>query len=220
MTETEHTFVFAELVIDAASKLGGTRPDRISPRFHEIVRRCVPSGTRLVKTICDAVMIVSPSMIDGLSAALALGDSASKLRLPDLRIGLHAGPAAEHRGDFSGDTVDLAARLSDLAGRGEIVCTEQIAGLAIRNALAHACPIGTARLRNMPTPVALYRLLAKERAGVLCHIDPVCGLSVTPDQAPVQTLYAGATFYFCSLRCAVKFKEAPEVHVLVAGQIW
>jgi Cu+-exporting ATPase len=40
--------------------------------------------------------------------------------------------------------------------------------------------------------------------------DPVCGMVVDPSKAAASVAYQGATFYFCSLGCAAKFREAPE----------
>ena len=40
--------------------------------------------------------------------------------------------------------------------------------------------------------------------------DPVCGMEVDPSKAAATVAYKGATFYFCSERCAAKFRTAPE----------
>jgi Cu+-exporting ATPase len=41
-------------------------------------------------------------------------------------------------------------------------------------------------------------------------IDPVCGMTVEPDSAAGAFEYEGLTYYFCSLHCLQKFREAPE----------
>ena len=38
-----------------------------------------------------------------------------------MRIGLHHGPVVERDGDVFGDTVNLAARLTEMAARGQII---------------------------------------------------------------------------------------------------
>jgi Cu+-exporting ATPase len=41
-------------------------------------------------------------------------------------------------------------------------------------------------------------------------IDPVCGMTVTPDDAAGQFEYRGDTYYFCSTHCLDRFRESPD----------
>ena len=41
-------------------------------------------------------------------------------------------------------------------------------------------------------------------------IDPVCGMEVGSENAAGAWLYAGTTFYFCSVGCLERFREEPE----------
>ena len=43
------------------------------------------------------------------------------------------------------------------------------------------------------------------------HIDPVCGMTVTPEKAAGSSLYAGTTYYFCGTGCLKRFEAAPEL---------
>jgi Cu+-exporting ATPase len=40
--------------------------------------------------------------------------------------------------------------------------------------------------------------------------DPVCGMSINPNEALAQTNYRGQTYYFCSQECKEKFEKQPE----------
>ncbi len=40
--------------------------------------------------------------------------------------------------------------------------------------------------------------------------DPVCGMSVDPERAAACADHAGTTYYFCSAKCAEKFRADPE----------
>ncbi|WP_238590350.1 heavy metal translocating P-type ATPase [Nitrospira moscoviensis] len=42
------------------------------------------------------------------------------------------------------------------------------------------------------------------------HIDPVCGMTVEPDQAAGMAEHKGRTYYFCSPSCLKKFQAEPE----------
>ena len=50
-------------------------------------------------------------------------------------------------------------------------------------------------------------------------IDPVCGMTVDPEQAERKALSAehkGTTYYFCGRGCMLDFKEDPDKY-LAAG---
>ncbi len=218
---TERTFVFADLAGYTAltEAHGDDDAAHAAIRFHELARACLPAGTRIVKTIGDAVMVVAPTVADGINVAIAIARAvAAQPIFPALRVGLHVGPGVERDDDYFGATVNIAARVAGVARTGEIVCTERVAVVAADHGLAAARPMGTVRLKNVAAPVTLYELNANEVASELRHIDPVCRMQVVPDEAPAQTKHDGTTLYFCSLSCAVKFKEAPETHLPLAPE--
>jgi len=83
-------------------------------------------GGRVVKTIGDEVMSVfsdaPPAALAARDIQLGMHDMApvDKVRL-GVRIGLHHGPLVERDGDVFGDTVNLAARLAEMASKGQII---------------------------------------------------------------------------------------------------
>src|SRR4051812_26500517 len=40
--------------------------------------------------------------------------------------------------------------------------------------------------------------------------DPVCGMTVVPENSAASVQYQGETYYFCCAGCATKFKTDPE----------
>src|SRR5262245_21270809 len=83
-------------------------------------------GGRVVKSAGEEVMSLFPDASSAGTAArdfqLGVNDMApvDKVRL-GVRIGLHYGPLVEREGELSGDTVNLAARLAEMATRGQII---------------------------------------------------------------------------------------------------
>ena len=83
-------------------------------------------GGRVIKKIGDEVMAIFPESSHAGKAAvdiqLGVNDMApvEKVRL-GVRIGLHHGPFVERDGDVFGDTVNLAARLTEMASKGQII---------------------------------------------------------------------------------------------------
>ena len=65
----------------------------------------------------------------------------------------------EHDADFYGGTVNLASRISDAAGPGEVVVSgvvvDLVDGLAVQS-------LGTAILKGLEEPVPLFRLTMPE----------------------------------------------------------
>ena len=41
-------------------------------------------------------------------------------------------------------------------------------------------------------------------------IDPVCGMTVTPEGSAAAWEHAGTTYYFCSVGCMERFRTDPE----------
>ena len=74
-----------------------------------------------------------------------------------LKIGVHAGPllavSANRRNDYFGTTVNIAARLKDLAGAGEIVLSRDVA-----NEVAAAGDRDTVLLKGIEFPVEVVRV--------------------------------------------------------------
>ena len=48
---------------------------------------------------------------------------------------------------------------------------------------------------------------------MMTHIDPVCGVQVTQQNAAGRSAHQGKTFYFCSEDCEKQFDQDPEPYV-------
>jgi class 3 adenylate cyclase len=93
----------------------------------EVLRLAVAvRGGRVVKTIGDEVMAVFESADGAMEAAVDMQTRITELpavgevRL-GIRVGFHAGPVLEERGDVFGDAVNTAARIAGLAKAGQII---------------------------------------------------------------------------------------------------
>ncbi|MFL6214756.1 MAG: heavy metal translocating P-type ATPase [Blastocatellia bacterium] len=45
------------------------------------------------------------------------------------------------------------------------------------------------------------------------HIDPVCGMTVTPEGAAAQSAYKGEVYYFCAPGCQARFDADPDAYL-------
>src|SRR5262249_40379528 len=50
------------------------------------------------------------------------------------------------------------------------------------------------------------------------HVDPVCGMTVEPDEAAGRTTYKGTTYYFCAPSCLERFTADPESFLVAPGE--
>lgn len=135
LADTEQVAVaFADLV--GYTSLG----ERISNGGHgSIAGRFAAEGVaaarrpvRLVKTIGDALMFVSPDAADLLDVLLDLRARvhAAEPELPEVRVGVACGPATPRAGDWFGTSVNLASRVVEHARPGQVLATEELAALA------------------------------------------------------------------------------------------
>jgi adenylate cyclase len=81
---------------------------------------------RLIKTIGDAAMFVSPDPAPLIGVALDLVEAFEDQELPSLRAGIAYGPASVRAGDYYGNSVNLASRVTGVARPGSVLCTQEI----------------------------------------------------------------------------------------------
>src|SRR5262249_55055942 len=124
----EVTVCFADLV--GFTRLGGEVEVQELGSVARQLARLAAEGTeppvRLIKTIGDAAMFVSPEPGNLVDAALSLVERVEEAELPSLRVGVALGPAFQRSGDFYGHSVNLASRVTGIARPGSVLCTEEV----------------------------------------------------------------------------------------------
>ena len=147
----------------AAEELG-----TVATRLAELAAEIPRPPVRLVKTIGDAAMFVSPEVAPMVDAALTLVEAAEANELPSLRAGLAIGPAFSRGGDWYGNTVNLASRVTGVARPGSVLCTQEVRDAASEDfAWSFA---GRFRFKGVAEPVPLHR--ARRRAQTASEPEP------------------------------------------------
>jgi adenylate cyclase len=153
------TIAFADLV--GFTRMGEEMPaedlDNVASRLEELVTDLVRPPVKFVKSIGDAAMLISPESDELLASALDLLDAAEAeaTTLPQLRVGVARGMAVHRGGDWFGQPVNLASRITGVARAGSVLASRDVrddAGAAVTWSRA-----GHRELRGVPDPVALYR---------------------------------------------------------------
>ncbi|HTU84274.1 MAG TPA: adenylate cyclase regulatory domain-containing protein [Solirubrobacteraceae bacterium] len=98
----------------------------LASRLAELATHVTAPPVRLVKTIGDAAMFVSPDAGAVVAVALSLLDAVQAADLPSLRAGVASGSALQRAGDYYGHAVNLASRVTGEARPGSVLCTEQV----------------------------------------------------------------------------------------------
>lgn len=113
-------------------------------------------GGRLVKLLGDGAMLRLTDAKVGVNAALDLVETMSGEGALSSHAGVHVGPVIERDLDVFGQTVNLASRIADAAGPGEVLASEAVAAAA-RNGFGFE-RVDDAALKGLPDPVTLFRV--------------------------------------------------------------
>ncbi len=131
--ERQVTVLFAD--VSGSTKLYESEGDKAAmeaiARCTDVLRQSVESsGGRVIKTIGDEVMAILPTPDAAAFAAGQMQHSIDALPLVGatklgIRIGFHCGPVLQQGNDIYGDTVNVAARLVEQAGSGQIITSHE-----------------------------------------------------------------------------------------------
>ena len=160
---SDHTFLFADLVgyTSFTERVGDDEAADVAVEFQVRAQRLADTyGLEVIKKLGDAVMIHGADATRVVALALRLRrELAADGRFPPLRMGVHSGSAVQRDGDWYGATVNVAARVADAAGAGEILLSlttrDRIARAGVRTA-----DRGARSFKNVAAPLALFAAAA------------------------------------------------------------
>ncbi|MGC4069961.1 MAG: adenylate/guanylate cyclase domain-containing protein [Polyangiaceae bacterium] len=183
----------------------------VATRFADITRSVLGRGDRLIKTIGDAVFVMSPTPTSGIEfIERLLMKTCSQIEFPSLRAGLHFGEAVQREGDVFGAAVNLAARVAAEAYAGEVIATDQVAEAA-RVQDIPVVDLGPVPLKNVRKSIELFSL-ALMVGDNATPLDPVCRAPVDRRSAAGRLRFGSNEYWFCSLTCAAAFASNPAWH--------
>lgn len=124
-------------------------------------------GGTMVKSTGDGLVAVFGSVVSAAECALAIQKELWEARAPpssamdlQFRIGISLGDVIVEEHDVFGDGVNIAARIQELAPPGG-VCVTATVWEQVRNRIpCRADSLGARALKNMNTPVSVFRLRA------------------------------------------------------------
>lgn len=129
----------------------------------QIVAATLPAECRLVKEIGDGLLLWFPDAAAAVDTTLRLqerfeAEAQAKMVPLWVRIGVHYGQQWRRRDDIVGHDVNVAARIVDVAGPGEVVASEAaVLALGGRLPLVRFDELGPVVMKGIPEPIRLFR---------------------------------------------------------------
>ena len=151
------TVLFTDIVgsTEQAVSLGDRRWRELLDRHDDLARRRIGEyGGRLVKTTGDGVLATFDGPARAIRCATAMRDGSEPLGLA-IRAGIHTGEVEVRQSDVGGVAVPLGARVSALAGPGEIHVSRTVKDLVVGSGLGFS-DRGSHRLKGLPDEWQVY----------------------------------------------------------------
>jgi len=158
--------MFTDIVASTAllERFGPEAADKARRSHFSVLRGALAGhGGREVKNLGDGLMVVFPSAVAAVAAAV---DMQRRVRSPnlagaeplDLRVGIAAGDADVDGQDFFGRPVVEAARLCAVAEGGQVLVTELLRLLVGGRGPYELVPAGDIELKGFDAPVTAYEV--------------------------------------------------------------
>jgi class 3 adenylate cyclase len=156
------TVMFTDLAGSTAltQSLGDAAAQDLVRAHNNIVRPALAAHDgHEIKHTGDGIMAWFPAASNGLDCAQAIQHAVTDLANPDLgvKIGLNAGEPIAEEDDLYGTAVQIAARVTDQAAAGEIVCTDVVRLLVAGKPYLFS-EREPAALKGVEEPVRLFTL--------------------------------------------------------------
>lgn len=124
----------------------------------------------VIKTTGDKTMITFLNADAALLAATSIQETVTREFAQDspkiqLKIGLHYGEVVMDKNDVFGSTVNIAARLVDLANPGQILTTGETSGVVFKDPGSRTLLIGRFPIRGNQEMTRVYEVLLSEVQG-------------------------------------------------------
>lgn len=164
----EVTVVFADLTGSTGvfEALGNAKATQAITRLTEWMGKvCVSRRGRVVKNLGDGVLMVFAGNQDAIDAAADMQRAhteriktwPAKLKM-HLQVGLARGQVIEQGGDYFGDAVNVASRLSDLSGPDQILGTDTVIDNLPQDTLVRFRSLGAMDIRGRNEACVVYRV--------------------------------------------------------------
>lgn len=182
------TIMFTDIVASTqrASALGDERWHALVEQHDDVMRTEIERwGGRPVKTLGDGFLAVFEGPARAVRCGRAMTSAVRGLGV-EIRAGVHTGECERCGEDLAGIAVNVAARISALAGSGEVLVSSTVRELVLGSGLEFA-ERGSHRLKGVPDEWRVYAVAADGQtdAQPVSEVDAATA-ALTP--GPMETL--------------------------------
>ena len=158
-------FVFTDLVgfTEFTALSGDDAALELLAAQSRLVDEVLPADARVVKELGDGLLLFFPDPAEAVETGLDLQrrfEAASEATGMPLwiRVGMHAGAVRERGRDLVGHDVNVAARIVDVAGAGEVLVSDAVRRDAQpRVPTVEFVELGPVVMKGIPDPIRLWR---------------------------------------------------------------
>lgn len=217
------TVLFAD--VSGSTKLYESEGDKAAM---EAIARCIDrlrqtvesSGGRVVKTIGDEVMAVFPTPDAAAYAASRMQHAIDALPLVGatklgVRIGFHCGPVIQNDNDIFGDTVNLAARLVEQAGRSQIIISRETSDLLGPVFRSFKRPLYAIHVKGKAEEVELCELIWRHADDVTMFI--AARTNAKPEPLVLRLKYRDREIIRRRDNDSITMGRAPDCNLVIAN---
>ena len=194
------TILFAD--VSGSTKLFETRGDLEARRLVSAVLTALAEvtgrhGGRVIKTIGDEILCTFPGPMQGLLGAIDM----QKRIAHDIifardnlavRIGLHHGDTLLEDNDVYGDAVNVAARMTSLAKREQIITTAGTVRMLTNAGMLRTRSVGQARVAGKQHPIDIVDVTWQEDTSNVTMVQRAIRLDEAPQsRVRLQLRYRG-----------------------------
>jgi class 3 adenylate cyclase len=159
---------------------GNTEAAQVVSRYLALADEATAPGARLMERVGDGLVFVADRAAPAVETALRLRALvACTPRFPRLRAGIHAGAVVVDAGRYVGHALNVAARVTEHAAPGQVLCTEAVATEAAGLPGVSYRPLGAVRFRHLVHSLAVFEVIGGGLRDTDA-IDPVCRMQVDP----------------------------------------
>jgi adenylate cyclase len=135
-------------------------------RFEELTSESLPEGARIVKQLGDGLLLFFMEPSTSVPAVVELsrrcGVESSVSAPLWVRSGVHVGAPRVRGDDLIGHDVNVASRIADLAGPGEVLVSEAARQSCPNGEGLHYEEVGPVFVKGLNEPLRLYRVVEAE----------------------------------------------------------
>jgi adenylate cyclase len=196
---------------------GGASAARVVNKYMQLVDYSLYGTTKVVQRIGDQVVMIATKPEDIVTTAKKINDlTLAEHQFLAIHAGIHFGTVFIDNGDLFGSTINITARIMNLASRGQILCSKQFVAEIPDPSLFKE--IGYHKLKNVREEIEIFKLMPSSLSNAL-NIDPVCHMHVDVKKAKHTYTLHGATYHFCSGECKALFQKNPVSFLYEISQV-